>query len=204
MAAQRRLAATLRTRTAFHMPHAPTPISRIGAASDASGDDILVDMFSRIRAKRGHVLNIHQVVGHSPKMLRAQAAYAQAMREESVLPRDLQELMILRVAQVNDSDYEQTVHRPIARACGITAEKIAALADWRKATVYDARERAALAYVDQAAVSGEVDDAVFAAVGAQFSTREIVELTVLVGWYVGNSRFVRALRIAPEPESGNP
>jgi 4-carboxymuconolactone decarboxylase len=175
------------------------PISRIGAASDESGDEILVDMFSRIRAKRGHVLHIHQVVGHSPKMLRAQAAYAHAMREESVLPRDLQELLILRVAQVNDSAYEQTVHRPIAIACGVTPAKIEALSDWRSATTYDAKERAALAFVDRAAASGEVDDAVLDAVGAVFSRQEIVELAVLVSWYVGNSRFVRALRIAPEP-----
>lgn len=182
------------------MSHSPAPISRIGAASDDSGDEILVDMFSRIRAKRGFVLNIHQVVGHSPKMLRAQSAYAHAMREESVLPRDLQELLILRVAQVNDSDYEQTVHRPIALACGVPPDKIAALPDWRGATVFDAKERAALAYVDQAAASGEVDDGVFDAASKLFTRQEIVELTVLVGWYVGNSRFVRALRIAPQSE----
>lgn len=180
------------------MPNPNFPISRVGVASDDSGDEILVDMFSRIRAKRGYVLNIHQVVGLSPKMLRAQAAYAHAMREESVIPRDLQELLILRVAQINDSDYEQTVHRPIALACGAAAAKIAELPNWQNAKVYDARERAALAFVDQAAASGEVDDGVFEAVSKHFSRQEIVELTVLVGWYVGNSRFVRALRIAPE------
>jgi alkylhydroperoxidase family enzyme len=100
------------------MPHSKHPISRIGIASDEAGDEILVDIFSRIRAKRGYVLHIHQVVGLSPKMLRAQAAYAHAMREDSILPRDFQELVILRVAQVNNSEYEQTVHRPIARDCG--------------------------------------------------------------------------------------
>jgi AhpD family alkylhydroperoxidase len=182
------------------MPHSKHPTSRVGVASEESGDEILVDMFSRIRAKRGRVLNIHQVVGHSPKMLRAQAAYAHAMREESALPRDLQELLILRVAQVNDSDYEQTVHKPIALACGVSPAKIEALPKWRSATVYDAKERAALAFVDQAAASGDVDDGVFDAASKLFSRQEIVELTVLVGWYVGNARFVRALRIAAESE----
>jgi 4-carboxymuconolactone decarboxylase len=182
------------------MPHSKHPISRIGAASDESGDEILVDMFSRIRAKRGYVLNIHQVVGHSPKMLRAQAAYASAMREDSILPRDFQELVILRVAQVNNSQYEQMVHRPIARDCGASAEKIANLSDWRHSEVYDAREKAAFAFIDQAAASGEVDDDVFDAAQKVFSVQELVELTVLIGWYVGNSRFVRALRIAPETE----
>jgi 4-carboxymuconolactone decarboxylase len=183
------------------MLHSAHPTSRVGIASEESGDEILVDMFSRIRAKRGRVLNIHQVVGHSPKMLRAQAAYAQAMREDSILPRALQELLILRVAEVNDSDYEQSVHRPIALACGVAPAKIQALPEWQSSTVYDSREKAALAFVDQAAASGEVDDGVFDALSKLFSRQEIVELAVLVSWYVGNSRFVRALRIASEPES---
>ena len=183
------------------MPNSISPVSRIGGVTEAGGDEILEDIFSHILAKRGHLLHIHQVVGLSPKMLRAQATYAAAMREESLIPRDLQELLILRVAQINDSDYEQTVHRPIAIACGATPAQVEAVATWRTAAVYDARSKAAFAFVDQAAASGEVDDAVFAELAKHFSKREIVELATLVGWYVGNSRFVRALRIAPEAET---
>jgi 4-carboxymuconolactone decarboxylase len=175
-------------------------ISRFGNIAEPADDPILAEMFARIRATRGHVLNIHRVVAQAPKMLRAQAAYARALREESSLPRGLQELLILRIAQVNDSDYEQTVHRPIARACGISAEKIAALHTWGAASVYELRERAALAFVDQAAKSGEVEDRVFQVLRQAFSPQEIVELAALVAWYVGNSRFVRALRIASEEE----
>ena len=183
------------------MPDPKSPISRLGGASESPDDAILADMFARIRAKRGRLLNIHQVVGHAPKMLRAQAAYATALREESSLPRDLQELLILRVAQVNASAYEQSVHRPIAAACGVPAAKIEALASWPTSPLFDARERAALGFVDQAARSGEVDDEVFAAAKTIFSPQEVIEIAALIGWYVGNSRFVRALRVAPESES---
>lgn len=175
-------------------------ISRLGGASESSEDAILADMFARIRAKRGRLLNIHQVVGHAPKMLRAQAAYATALREESSLPRDLQELLILLVAQVNASAYEQSVHRPIAIACGVPPAKIEALVSWQTSTLFDTRERAALGFVDQAAHSGDVDDDVFAAAKNIFSPQEVIELAALTGWYVGNSRLVRALRIATEPE----
>jgi len=183
------------------MPDTKSPISRLGAAPESPDDAILADMFARIRAKRGHLLNIHQAAGHAPKMLRAQAAYATALREESSLPRDLQELLILRIAQVNNSDYEQSVHRPIAVACGVPPAKVAALPAWRASPSFDARERAALEFVEQAALSGEVDDAVFAAAKNAFAPQGVIELASLVGWYVGNSRFVRALRIASEPET---
>jgi 4-carboxymuconolactone decarboxylase len=173
-------------------------VSRFGAVEEPLDDPILADMFARIRASRGHVLNIHRVVGLAPKLLRAQASYARALREESSLPRGLQELLILRIAQVNDSAYEQSVHRPIALACGVSAEKLDALPSWSTSAVFEPRERVALRFVDQAARSGEVEPDVFAALRETFSPREIVELTALVGWYVGNSRFVRALQIAPE------
>ena len=176
----------------------PRAVSRFGAIAEPLDDPILADMFARIRATRGHVLNIHRVVGQAPKMLRAQAAYARALREESSLPRAMQELVILRIAQVNDSDYEQSVHRPIALACGVEAAKIDALPTWSDAPVFEPRERAALDFVDQAAKSGEVDDQTFDALRQAFSPQEIVELAALIAWYVGNSRFVRALRIASE------
>jgi 4-carboxymuconolactone decarboxylase len=176
----------------------PRFASRFGDIAEPIDDPILADMFRRIRESRGHLLNIHRVVGQAPKMLRAQAAYARALREESSLPRSLQELLILRIAQVNDSAYEQSVHRPIALDCGVAAAKIDALPSWSTSSDFEPRERVALRFVDQAARGGNVEDDVFLALTQAFSPQEIVELTALVGWYVGNSRFVRALQIAVE------
>jgi len=175
------------------------PSARLPGASEPTEDPILVDLFARIRAHRGRLLNIHRVSAHAPKLLRAVSAYTAAMRNEASLPRDLQELVIMRVAQVNDSAYEQSVHRPIAIECGASPEKVDAVPSWRDSPLFDARERAALGYAEQAAGSGEVDDATFAALQQAFSPQEIVELTSIIAWYVGNSRMVRALRIMPEP-----
>jgi 4-carboxymuconolactone decarboxylase len=177
-------------------------VSRFGNIPEPVDDPVLADMFRRIRESRGHLLNIHRVAGQAPKMLRAQAAYARALREESSLPRALQELLILRIAQVNNSSYEQSVHRPVALDCGVSAAKIEALPSWQASSAFEPRERVALRFVDQAARSGDVENDVFSALAQAFSPQEIVELTALVGWYVGNSRFVRALQIGVEDTSG--
>jgi 4-carboxymuconolactone decarboxylase len=182
------------------MPDSGPPVSRLPFVSDATPDPMVQEQFARIRAQRPRILNIHRVTAHAPKLAQAQGTYATALREQSSLPRNFQELIILRVAQINNSLYEQSVHRPIALACGASAEQIARLPAWQEAEVFSPRERTALAYVEQAARSGAVDDATFAALQAEFTAREIVELTALIAWYVGNSRFVRALGIAPEPE----
>lgn len=182
------------------MADAERPVSRLPALTNPDADPILGEMFRRILTHRPRVLNIHRTVGHAPKMLRAQASYAGSMRDESSLPRDFQEVIILRVAQINNSEYEQSAHRPIAKGLGVSAEKIAALPSWRDSKLFSTRERAALAYVEQAASSNGVDDATFDATRAEFSPQEIVEMTALVAWYTGNARFVRALRIEPEPQ----
>src|SRR5215475_352174 len=113
------------------MTNSNRPVSRLAGASESAGDSLLAELYARIRAHRGRILNIHRVVGHAPKLLRAQSAYAASMREDSSLPRDLQEVLILRIAQVNDSTYEQSVHRPIAVRLGVAPARIDALASWR-------------------------------------------------------------------------
>jgi AhpD family alkylhydroperoxidase len=173
-----------------------TPVSRLPA--DLPDDPIITDLFARVAAHHGRVLNIHRAVGHAPKILRAQASYAGALREESSLPRTLQVLLVLRTAQVNGSPYEPSVHRGAALRLGVSAAKLDALASWRSSPLFDARECAALGFVDQMADRGEVDDATFAETAKAFTAQEIVELAAVVAWYAGNARFVRALRIAPE------
>jgi len=120
------------------------PISRLPIPSQAEPHPILAEMFARIRAAGRRVLNIHRVVGLAPKLLRAQATYAAALRDESSLPRALQELLILRIAQLNNSEYEQSAHRGVALQQGVTAEQIRALPTWRDTTLFDERQRAAL------------------------------------------------------------
>ncbi len=176
------------------------PVSRLPALPEPPEDPILAELFAAIGARGSSVLNIHRTVGHAPKILRAQAAYAAALREQSSLPRSLQVLLVLRTAQVNDSAYEPSVHRRAALALGHAADKLDALPAWRNAALFDPRERAALAFVEQVAGSGEVDDAVFAATRAEFTPQEVVEIAAIVGWYVGNARFVRAMRIVPEAQ----
>ena len=53
------------------------------------------------------------------------------------------------------------------------------LADWRSSAVFSERERAALAYVEEATRTKVVGDATFAELAKHFDEREIAELTLL-------------------------
>jgi 4-carboxymuconolactone decarboxylase len=175
-----------------------TAVSRLPALPDPPQDPTVREIFAAILARGSRILNIHRVVALAPRMIAAQVKYTTAMRQESSLSRPLQQLIILRTLQVNGASYELSVHRGATLALGVPEEKIDAVAFWQDSPLFDERERAMLAFVEQAAGSGNVDDAVFAALARVLDPQGIVELAALVTWYVGNSRFTKALRIKPE------
>lgn len=62
--------------------------------------------------------------------------------------------------------------------------------------LYDAAERAALAYADAMTITGrDVTDELFACLREHFTDDQIVELTEVVAWENASSKFNRALRV---------
>jgi alkylhydroperoxidase family enzyme len=173
-------------------------ISRLPPIDEDAAQGTLAEIYAGIRAAGRRILNIHRVSGHAPQLFKAHVDYATALRQQVSLPRALVELIVLRTAQVANSPYEISVHIPMALACGIPHEKIDTLAAWRPSALFDAKERAVLAYVEQMAGDGEVDDATFAELARLFTPQEILEITETCSYYLGNTRFVKALRIRPE------
>ena len=179
--------------------HAEGPIARVPAVQENSADPDLKAMFDNARKRGGQVINLSLIRGNAPKLARAASATAYAIRFDTKTPRPLVELAILRTAHLWAGDYELNQHRPMMRACGYTPQQIEAVADWRASTLFNDRQRALLAYVDQAA-RGDVDDATFAEFEKFFDAQEIVEITITVDTYVGTALFTRALRIKIEDD----
>lgn len=175
------------------------PIARVPPVQATNPDPAVQSMFANARAHGGQIINLSLIRANAPKLAEASSKLAYAIRFDSKTPRPLIELAILRTAQLYDGAYEINQHRPMMRACGYTPDQIEAVADWRASTLFDERQRALLAYVDQAA-RGDVDDATFAAVQKFFDTQEIVELTMTIDNYVGTALFTRALRIQVETD----
>jgi len=163
-------------------------------------DPIMQEMFDKRRAMGGAVINLQLTTGHAPKFSRAAAAMAFTIRFDAVTPRRLLELVILRTAEIVGSDYEVNQHRPLMRLCGYSDAQIAEVATWRASNLFDGKQRALLGYVDQMAKGGDVDDATFAALAAQFSSQEIVEISYTVGSYYANGLLTKALKIEVETD----
>jgi alkylhydroperoxidase family enzyme len=163
----------------------------------------LADIIARIKAgRRGGLLNVYKLLLHSPALAQTWFDNNGAVRWKTDLSGRLREIVIIRIAYLTGIDYVLGQHVPgLALAEGLTLAECDALADWRATALFDARERAALAYAEAMTMSTSVPDEVFAEVRRHFNDREIVELSVLIGTYIMHNRVMKALAIDLEPEA---
>lgn len=82
-------------------------------------------------------------------------------------------------AMLNACHFCVDIARAQAVMEGIGLDKFNDLPNWRTSPLFDERERAALAYVEEATRNKTVTDATFETLRKHFSDREIVEITYL-------------------------
>ncbi|SDK68519.1 carboxymuconolactone decarboxylase family protein [Streptomyces indicus] len=103
---------------------------------------------------------------------------------DSSLPTSLQELVSLRVSQINGCAMCIDIHTKHLAAEGEDAVRINLVAAWREATVYTEPERAALELAEQATriadAAGGVPEDVWANAAKHYTEEELVALTALI------------------------
>jgi 4-carboxymuconolactone decarboxylase len=164
----------------------------------------LAESIAKIKGARGgRLINIYRLMLHSPALANAWFDLNQVVRYGTEIDGQSRELAVIRVAILNGVEYVQRAHGPAyALKEGLTPEQVAALWDWRASQLFNAQQRALLAYTDAMTEKIEVTDDVFDGARKHFSERQIVELTMLIGAYNMLTRFLKALKVDPEPSSG--
>jgi alkylhydroperoxidase family enzyme len=158
--------------------------------------EIPPDVARTLSARGARQLNLYRALSSSPEVVHAWLGFIWALRDDCVAtPRLLRELVILRTAVRHASPYEWHHHKIMA--AGLGEEKIAAVASWRGAAVFDEGERAALELAD-AICDGEVPAGVSRAVAERFGDRGLVELAVTAAAYVMVPRVLSALGVQLE------
>ncbi|HWG05562.1 MAG TPA: carboxymuconolactone decarboxylase family protein [Beijerinckiaceae bacterium] len=178
------------------LPFENVKVSRLPPLSEPL-DPITLGLFEDTLARGGHILNLHIMNGHAPKLARARRPYTKALRSECSAPRQLREIAIVRASQLVGCDYELKQHSKMVLAAGLTQAQLDALGDWRaNAQLFDERQRALLAYLDCLGLKkGDVDDATFAGMEKFFLPQEIIELTQCFTSYYGSGIFMRAMQL---------
>jgi alkylhydroperoxidase family enzyme len=133
-----------------------------------------------IRRTLGRPITPSQVIyNRVPAAWRISLAFQLFERYGSKLPPELRLLVTARVAMLNGCAFCQDIKRAVAVRSKLGTKRFDALADWRSRDVFSERERAALAFVEEATRTKVVGDATFAELAKHFDEREIAELTLL-------------------------
>ncbi len=117
----------------------------------------------------------------SPELYRKLIEWSDLLKD-SAIERTTRELVMVRVSQLNGCAFCVDMHVKEARIHGERELRVHHLAIWRESTLFDARERAALAWAEVLTRLPEhgVSDEVYAAARAQFSEKELSDLSFAV------------------------
>ncbi len=155
----------------------------------------LAEVESRILAQRGRVSVLYQVLLNSGPIASGWERMLTAVRNQTGVPADLRELMILRVAVLNGALFEFDAHVPHAERAGVGAEKIAAVRERPLAAVFSPLERLVLELTDAMTRDIVVPDALFERLRPHFDATGMVELVATVAAYNMVSRLLVALKV---------
>ena len=175
--------------------------SRVPLIGNDTTDPDAQKIFQSTVSRGGYILNLNRMIANAPKLMAPAGAYARALRYYADdIPRNYRELMIVRTLQVEGGDYEFALHTHMATSCGVSPAQIEALPHWQKSNLFDEKAKAILAFSDQMDTRQGVDDATYAKLSSLFTPRQIVELTLTGGWYIGHSHESRALHLPADSD----
>ena len=120
--------------------------------------------------------------------------------QKSGLPKELVDLVYLRISQINGCAYCIDMHTRDLLKSGLAGDKLTLTQVWRDAgDLFSPRERAALAWAETVTRVAEtgVPDADYDAAAAEFTDKELVDLTYAIGLMNAFNRLGIAFRAVP-------
>lgn len=128
-----------------------------------------------------------------------------ATLQKSDLPKDLINLVYLRISQINGCAYCIDMHSRDLLKSGLAVDKLVLVPVWREAgELFGGRERAALAWAETVTLVADtgVPDADYEAAAAEFNDKELADLTYAIGLMNAFNRLGISFRVTPAAAKG--
>ncbi|HGM8359633.1 carboxymuconolactone decarboxylase family protein [Pseudomonas aeruginosa] len=161
--------------------------------NDPAPEDLVAAM--RERRPNGELIGIDRVLLKSFPLASGWNQLLGRVRAEFSLSLEYRELIMLRVAVLNDADFEWNVHYPAYLAAGGSEKKAEAIKLLTVTDLFSASEKALLRLTDQSTRQVKVDAEVIEDLKHLFGEVETVEAVATVAAYNMVSRFLVALDI---------
>ena len=119
-------------------------------------------------------------VARSPKIMGLAGAMGKYESKGTHLEKELQYMINMLVAGTNGCGFCLDIGRTMALKENMNMEKFNALPAYRTSSLFSDKERAALAYAEEATLNKRVSDATFNELQRHYGDRDIVEITMLM------------------------
>ncbi|MCL6746973.1 carboxymuconolactone decarboxylase family protein [Kosakonia sp. R1.Fl] len=155
------------------------------------------DLLNAIKARRpgGKLIGIDRVLLKSAPLATGWNELLVRVRQEFSLSLEYRELIMLRVAWLNNAEFEWNVHYPAYLDAGGTAEKAEALRLSSAPLAFNDTETLLIHLTDQSTRNVVVEENVIGALKSLLGEKETVEEVATVAAYNMVSRFLVALAI---------
>ena len=159
-------------------------------------DPAIAQQAAQITAERGgKLLNLYKMLLQSPPVADGWRQLLTAIRQQCMVSARYRELAIMRIAVLNEADYEFAQHVPFALKEGYTEHQLAMLKTADYPAHFAPLDLQVIDYTDAMTTTIRVPQAIFDALKASFNDREMVELTATIAAYNMVSRFLEALQL---------
>ena len=135
------------------------------------------------RLPDGSVPNLILAYIHHPDLLKRWFPYGMHVMQKSTLPARHRELIIMRVAWLNESDYEWGHHARLSRAVGITDEELKRVTVGQEAKGWTDFERLLLTAVDEMKFETTIKDDTYEGLSAQYDVKQMLDVIQTFGAY---------------------
>lgn len=153
-------------------------------------------------ARRG-ALNVFGVLANAPAVFAGWTQMVEELFESPTFSVRTREVVILRVARLQDCRYELSQHIGIARDAGLTEAQISAIVETEDfdAAGFTDIERVLLDIVTELCGTHRLSDQSFANAHAVLGDEALTELLMLVSCYYGLALVLNALDVDVDAES---
>jgi 4-carboxymuconolactone decarboxylase len=144
-------------------------------------------------ARRGN-LNVFRALANAPNVFSGWSQMVDELFDSPTFDLRTREVVILRVAHLQDSRYELSQHTGIARTAGLTEWQIDAILDDGDldGADFSHAERVVLDLVTELCTTHGLTDESFAAGHAAFGDEALTELLILISCYYGLALVLNA------------
>ncbi|GLB37113.1 hypothetical protein LshimejAT787_0401640 [Lyophyllum shimeji] len=175
--------------------------ARVPYVFPAPGTDPIADAI-RARRANGTLLALDGVLLNAPLVASTWNSLFGVIRNNTTLPGNMRELIILRIAALNEASYEWLQHEPVGRSEGLTTAQLRVV---RLTPAFNegagvtntlgASLAAMMTFTDWSTKTAKVPDRVFANLQKVLNNQQLVEAAATVGGYNFVSRFLLALDV---------